>query len=67
MQAEREMTVNKACQEKRQSQDRKYENSLSNACESKSDAKRSFQNGSFSVHLVKHTIFCTAQSGNALP
>ena len=66
MQAEREVTVSKACQEKWQSQDRKYENFPPNACESRSDAKQSFESGPFSAHSAKHTNFCTAQGGNAL-
>ena len=64
MQAEREVTVNKACQEKWQSQDRKYEDLLYNACESRSDAKQSFESGPFSAHSAKHIIICTAQDGN---
>ena len=67
MQAEREVTVSKACQEKWQNQDRKYENRLENACENRSDAKQGFQNGQFSAQFAKHSVFCTALGGNALP
>ena len=67
MQAEREVTVNTACQEKWQSQDRKYEDVLQNLCERRSDAKQSFESGPFSAHSANPIIFCTAQGGNALP
>ena len=62
MQAEGKMKVNKACQEKWQSQDRKYENLLQNACESKSDAEQNFQTGPFSAHSAKHIIFLQFRS-----